>query len=110
MTQQIRRLVAAAAVTLAGLALAPTARADDATVTIDNFAFTPETLTVKPGTTVVFVNRDDIPHLVVADHREFRSKALDSDDKFEFTFDRVGDFPYFCGLHPHMKGKIIVAP
>jgi plastocyanin len=84
--------------------------ADDAKVGIDNFAFTPAVLTVKPGTTVVFENHDDIPHLVVDVAGKFRSKALDSDDKFSITFDKPGEIAYFCGLHPHMKGKIIVAP
>ena len=106
----ITRRIGGAAAALALFLFASAARADNATVTIDNFAFTPDVLTVKPGTTVVFVNHDDIPHLVVADHKEFRSKALDTDDKFEFTFTTAGDFPYFCGLHPHMKGKIVVAP
>ena len=90
-----------------------TALADDpptATVTIDNFSFTPATLTVKRGTKVTFVNHDDIPHLVVSVPGKFRSKALDTDQTFEYTFATAGDFDYFCGLHPHMKGKIVVAP
>ena len=93
---------------LACVIAAGVARAEDAMVTIDNFAFTPDVLSVKAGTKVVFVNHDDIPHTVMADHKEFRSKALDTDDKFEFTFTTPGDVPYFCGLHPHMKGKIVV--
>ncbi len=92
------------------LALASPARAQDATVTIDNFAFTPQTLTVKAGARVLFVNHDDIPHSIVGVHGEFRSKALDTEDKFEFTFATAGEFAYFCGLHPHMKGKIVVTP
>jgi plastocyanin len=84
--------------------------ADDAKVGIDNFAFTPAVLTVKAGTTVVFENHDDIPHLVVDTAGKFRSKALDTDDKFSVTFDKPGKIAYFCGLHPHMKGEIIVAP
>ncbi len=89
------------------------ALADDpppATVTIDNFAFTPAALTVKQGTKVTFVNHDDIPHSIVGVGGKFRSKALDTDQSFEFTFATAGDFDYFCGLHPHMKGKIIVTP
>ena len=86
------------------------ARADDANVGIDNFAFTPAVLTVKPGATVTFVNHDDIPHLVVAVDGAYRSKALDTNDKFSFTFAKPGEYAYFCGLHPHMKGKIVVAP
>ena len=84
--------------------------ADEATVSIDNFAFMPDVLTVKAGTTVTFVNHDDIPHLVVASDGKYRSKALDTSDKFSIAFDKPGDFAYFCGLHPHMKGKIVVGP
>jgi plastocyanin len=86
------------------------AAADNAKVGIDNFAFTPETLTVKPGTAITFENHDDIPHLVVAVDGKYRSKALDTNDKFVITFDKPGEYAYFCGLHPHMKGKIVVAP
>jgi plastocyanin len=84
--------------------------ANTATVTIDNFSFSPETLTIKPGTTVTFVNHDDIPHSIVAVDKAFRSRALDTDDSYEFTFTTAGDFDYFCGLHPHMKAKIVVTP
>ena len=87
-----------------------TAFADEATVSIDNFAFTPDVLTVKAGTTVTFVNHDDIPHLVVASDGKYRSKALDTNDKFSIAFDKPGDYSYYCGLHPHMKGKIVVEP
>jgi plastocyanin len=79
-------------------------------VTIDNFAFTPATLTVKLGTKVTFVNHDDIPHSIVSIPGKFRSTALDTDQSFEYTFATAGNFDYFCGLHPHMKGKIIVTP
>ena len=77
-------------------------------VTIDNFVFTPPTLTVPVGTTVTWVNHDDIPHSVVANKKEFRSRALDTDEKYSFTFATAGSFDYFCGLHPHMVGKVIV--
>ncbi|MGA7386236.1 MAG: cupredoxin family copper-binding protein [Methylocella sp.] len=79
-------------------------------VNIDNFAFTPKELTVKAGTAVVFRNRDDIPHLVVGANGEFHSKALDTNDTFEFTFAKAGTFAYFCGLHPQMQGRIVVTP
>jgi plastocyanin len=79
-------------------------------VDIDNFAFTPKELTVKAGTTIVFHNRDDIPHSVVAAKGEFHSKALDTDDTFEFTFAKAGTYSYSCGLHPQMQGKIVVTP
>jgi plastocyanin len=77
-------------------------------VKIDNFAFAPAQLTVKPGTTVTWVNEDDIPHTVVATAKAFRSKALDTDDKFSFTFTTPGSYGYFCSLHPHMQGTIVV--
>ncbi len=103
--------LAASGVVLAQETKAPIpAAVTAATVTIDNFSFSPETLTVKPGTRVTFVNHDDIPHTVVAADKSFRSRALDTDDKYEFTFTTAGSFDYFCGLHPHMQAKIVVAP
>jgi plastocyanin len=91
------------------LAAASVAAQDAASViTIDNFTFTPPELTVAAGTTVKWVNHDDIPHLVVNKDKAFRSKALDTDDSFSFTFASAGTFDYFCGLHPHMVGKVIV--
>jgi plastocyanin len=77
-------------------------------VTIDNFTFTPRELTVAVGTTVTWINHDDIPHLVVNKDKAFRSKALDTNDSFSYTFASAGTFDYFCGLHPHMVGKVIV--
>ena len=77
-------------------------------ITIDNFTFTPKELTVAVGTTVKWVNHDDIPHTVVEKKTTFRSKALDTDDSYSFTFSSAGTFDYFCGLHPHMVGQIIV--
>jgi len=77
-------------------------------VNIDNFTFAPAELTVAVGTTVKWLNRDDIPHTVVEGARVFRSKALDTDDSYSFTFANAGTFSYFCSLHPHMTGKIVV--
>jgi plastocyanin len=91
-----------------------TVAAQDATkkdaneITIDNFTFTPKELTIAVGTTVKWVNHDDIPHTVVEKKTSFRSKALDTDDSYSFTFASAGEFDYFCGLHPHMVGKVIV--
>ena len=84
--------------------------AQDATnvITIDNFTFSPKELTVAVGTTVKWVNHDDIPHTVVEKKTTFRSKALDTDDSYSYTFTSAGAFDYFCGLHPHMVGQIIV--
>jgi len=81
-----------------------------ATINIDNFTFEPAELTVTVGTTVTWQNRDDIPHSVVEKNKVFRSKALDTDESFSFTFRQAGIYDYFCGLHPHMVGKIIVKP
>jgi plastocyanin len=77
-------------------------------VTVDNFTFGPPELTVAVGTTVKWVNHDDIPHTVVDKNKAFRSKALDTDDSYSYTFASAGSFDYFCGLHPHMVGKIVV--
>jgi len=78
------------------------------TVRIDNFVFGPQALTVTPGTTVTWINQDDIPHTVVAGDRSFKSKVLDTDERFSFTFTKTGEYGYFCSLHPHMVGKVIV--
>ena len=80
---------------------------EEVSVTIDNFTFEPAQLTVTVGTTVTWTNRDDIPHTVVSAGK-FRSKALDTDDKYSFTFTKAGDYEYFCSLHPHMVGMIKV--
>jgi plastocyanin len=106
----IGRRALLAAAPAGGLLLARAARAEDAAVTIDNFTFTPATLTVKTGTRVTWKNEDDIPHTVVSDTSPplFRSKALDTDDSYSTVFDKPGTYRYFCGLHPHMTGTIVV--
>ena len=83
------------------------ARAADVTVRIGNFTFGPQELHVKAGTRVTWINEDDIPHTVVSVGK-FRSKALDTDDKYSFTFTTAGTYEYFCGLHPHMQGSVVV--
>jgi plastocyanin len=92
------------------LALAGAARAEDTVIQIENFTFNPPEVTIKPGTTVTWKNADDIPHSVVENDTKFRSKALDTGESFSMTFTDAGEVGYFCGLHPHMKGKIIVKP
>jgi len=77
-------------------------------VKIDNFVFNPQQVTVHAGDTVTWVNHDDIPHTVTSKTLAFRSKALDSDDKFSFTFTAPGSYAYFCSLHPMMTGTIVV--
>jgi plastocyanin len=79
-----------------------------ANVGIDNFSFSPATITVPAGTTLTWTNRDDIPHTVVSDDRKFKSKALDTDEKFAFTFTEPGTYSYFCSLHPKMVAKVVV--
>jgi plastocyanin len=95
------------AVAAAMLLPATAARAGDTEVHIDNFVFQPAQLNVKVGTTVTWTNRDDIPHTVVCVGK-FRSKTMDTDDSFSFTFTAAGDYKYFCSLHPHMTGMIRV--
>jgi plastocyanin len=90
--------------------LAGAALADNAMVKIENFAFMPASLTIKTGTAVTWLNKDDIPHTVVSKTGVFRSKALDTDDSFTFTFKDAGSYGYFCSLHPHMTGTIVVQP
>ena len=77
-------------------------------VTIDNFTFGPAELTVMRGTTITWTNRDDIPHTVTSTDKVFKSKVLDTDEKFSFTFSTPGTFPYFCSIHPKMTGKVVV--
>ena len=85
--------------------------ADDATtIKIDNFTFAPATLTLKLGAAATWENGDDIPHSIVIADLKTRSKPLDTGDTYSFTFTTAGTFEYFCGLHPHMKGMIIVTP
>ena len=107
-----RRFLVRAALLVAALAAATLSpaplRAEDATVKIDNFTFAPALLTVKTGTTVRWLNEDDIPHTVASSTRAFKSKALDTDDSFSFTFGAPGTYEYFCSLHPHMKATIVV--
>ena len=80
-----------------------------AAVAIDNFTFNPQTLTVKAGTTVTWTNKDDIPHGIAVTNNAFkRSQALDTDDSFSFTFTTPGTYQYFCYIHPHMTGTIVV--
>jgi plastocyanin len=92
---------------LAGAAVMA-APARDAAAKIENFAFVPQRLTVKAGTTVTWTNADDIPHLVASTTKAFKSKVLDTNDKLSFTFTTAGTYEYFCALHPHMTGTVVV--
>lgn len=77
-------------------------------IKIDNFSFTPATVTVAAGTTVTWTNGDDVPHTVVSDDKVFKSKVLDTDEKFSYTFTKPGTYPYFCSIHPKMTAKVVV--
>ena len=87
-------------------------RADDkpatkAEVKIDNFSFGPD-LTIAAGTTVTWTNNDDVPHVVASDTNVFKSKALDTDDRFSYTFTKPGTYSYYCTVHPRMIAKVVV--
>lgn len=105
-------LVAAGAafVAFAGEAGARSARVVRATrtITIDNFTFGTDAVTISPGTEVTWVNRDDMPHTVVSTAGVFSSKALDTNDRFSYTFGQPGTYPYYCSIHPRMTGTIVV--
>ena len=103
----MRILTALAAGAALFVSLAAPAGAAEIKVGIDNFTFNPKVVTVKAGDTVTWTNRDDIPH-TVADPGKFKSKALDTGDSYSFTFTTPGSFDYFCSLHPHMTGRIVV--
>jgi plastocyanin len=96
--------------TAAPPATAPSTRpaAAEVRVVIGNFSFTPSTVTVPVGAAVIWTNRDDVPHTVTSTARAFGSPALDTDDTFSIRFDRPGTYPYYCAVHPHMTGQIIV--
>jgi plastocyanin len=103
----LRHAAAAAALVLVAAPLGAAAPAANL-VTIGNFTFAPQVLTVKPGATVTWVNADDIPHTVAATDQGFKSKVLDTDGRFSVTFAKPGTYAYFCSIHPHMTGKIVV--
>jgi plastocyanin len=77
-------------------------------VKIDNFTFGPQTITVPLGATVTWTNKDDIPHTSVSTEGVFKSKVLDTDEKFSYTFTKPGTYPYYCTIHPKMTGQIVV--
>ena len=106
-------LTLAGLVAILGLGLVTSggrALAEDETIKIANFTFDPPTLTVPVGTTVTWTNEDDIPHVVAEKNASFRSKALDTGDTYSRTFTTAGTVEYFCAIHPHMTGKIVVTP
>jgi plastocyanin len=92
----------------------PTVTANDQTsaasaeVKIDNFVFGPDTITVPVGATVTWTNKDDIPHTTVSTDGVFKSKVMDTDEKFSYTFTKAGTYSYYCSVHPKMTGKVVV--
>ena len=77
-------------------------------VKIDNFSFGPQALTVAVGATVTWTNRDDIPHTAVSTDGVFKSKVMDTDEKFSYTFTKAGTYSYYCSVHPKMTGQVVV--
>ena len=113
MTKIARNIRIAAALAVAVFAVVATlpaasARTAETEVKIDNFAFAPQRIVVQAGTTVTWTNADDAPHTVVSTTKLFKSGALDTTDKFSFTFATPGTYEYFCSLHPHMTGAVVV--
>lgn len=105
-------LIAFAALAVLSLCSLKFARAQatptSAEVRIDNFTFNAPSITIPVGSEVTWVNRDDIPHTVVSEDKLFKSKALDTDDKFTYTFSKPGTYKYFCSLHPKMTAEVVV--
>ena len=84
------------------------AKSQSTQITLDNFTFAPATLTVPVNSTVTWVNKDDIPHVIASNDGLFKSKALDTDAKFSYTFTKAGTYAYYCTIHPKMQGKVVV--
>jgi plastocyanin len=102
-----RFYVLLAAALAAPIAITSALAAENA-VKIENFTFSPPALTVKAGEKVTWTNEDDIPHTATSTAKAFQSQALDTGDSFSFTFKSPGSYTYFCALHPHMTGTIVV--
>ncbi len=107
MKRIITNIAVAALLIWAAMSLAAV-RGGSGQVTIDNFSFKPQVLIIKAGATVTWTNKDDVPHTVVNTAKKFRSGVLDTDDRFSHTFSDPGTYEYFCSVHPHMTGKVIV--
>jgi plastocyanin len=109
------KLLLLAAALAAGASTMPigdpaTGTATSTVVAIKDFAFSPSSMTVEPGTTITWTNEDESPHTITDKGKTFRSAALDTNDRFSYTFTQPGEFTYYCTLHPMMVGKIIVKP
>ena len=108
MSKSLIHTVLALVLVCSGLAVAAFGSEAATEVKIDNFTMSPKTITVAPGTTVRWTNADDIPHTIVSDDHVFKSKVMDTGDQFAYTFATAGTFNYFCSIHPHMTGTIVV--
>lgn len=106
LTQKQYQPSTAPIVTQQQLSPKPTATTTNGTITIQNFSFNPETLTIKQGDTVTWINQDTTAHIIKSD--TFNSADLGQDDQFQFTFNAKGTFSYTCSIHPYMSGSIIV--
>jgi len=100
------------ALMMAGRASGPVATAAEekpaTEIKIDNFSFSPNTVTVPVGSTVRWTNHDDVPHNVVNEDKSFKSKTMDTDENFSYTFSKAGTYTYYCSIHPRMTGKVVV--
>ena len=106
-TKSLMNITVAGVAAFLLLAATPVWAADATGVKIGNFTFGPQEMRIKAGTTITWTNEDDIPHTVVSPNN-FRSKVLDTDGTYSFTFTTPGTYKYFCSLHPHMTGTIVV--
>jgi len=104
----LRLALGAGAGVIATLAVRASRAADPDHVTIDSFAFTPKALTVKAGTKVTWTNKDQTIHSIVCPQLKLKSDPLDTDDSFSYIFQKAGTYNYACGLHPYMKGQVVV--
>jgi plastocyanin len=108
-------LCAIASLNLSLFAIAGEMKNDDNTsskqnrIEIKDFAFNPQTITVKSGEKVTWINRDEEPHTIVSVEKQFKkSTALDTDQEFTITAGAPGTYNYFCSVHPKMTGTIVV--
>lgn len=108
MSKSLIHTVLALVLVCSGLAVAAFGSEAATEVTIDNFTMSPKTITVAPGTTVRWTNADDIPHTIVSDDHVFKSKVMDTGEQFAYTFATAGTYNYFCSIHPHMTGTVVV--
>ena len=103
-------MIRSCSLAVTALVLGSAVQAAEIQVQITDYAFDPQTVTIAPGDTVVWVNHDQTPHNIVAKYKTFHSPPLDTDDHYTRTFKEAGSVAYFCMLHPHMVGTVVVKP